>query len=221
MVINVVLKSKLKIFLVLLMLVILIATLVSYVYLKNIKQELNGEKIEYNLNDIKSYSTTFDMTVISNKNINTYGVEEKCNIQNNHTILKFLDYMKNTVTIEFKDSTCTIKNSGNMLGLNTQITNNNKNISSISTFLYIYNNINGSCGCIKEEYKKDDEIKITLNICNKDNCILKDLICIKDLSKLELTLKKGKPLTYVIYDKNKKEYISILYNEFNINEFEN
>ena len=212
--VNIILKSKIKLFLVLLFFILLISTITSYIYLRKTDVKLNGKKIDFNMGNISGYNTNYDMTVISNKNIHTYRVEEEYDIKNNYSKLKYLDYMKNTVTIELKENSCSITNSGNMLGLNTQITNNNKNISSFATFIYMYNLINGKCECKKEEYLKEDEIKIVLSICNQDKCIFKGLVCAQDLSKLEVCIKNNTPLTYVIYDKNKKEYISILYNEF-------
>ena len=217
---NLVFKPKIKILLIVFLIILFIINIISFVYLKKLESKVDGKTIKLNLNDIKSYIASYDMTVISNKNIHTYRVSEKCNIKTNHTILEYLDYMKNCVIIELKNNSCIITNSGNMLGLNSQITNNNKNISSISTFIYIYNKINGKCACKKEAYLNNNEIKITLNICNNNNCVIKNIVDIKEISKLDLNLKDNVPLTYIIYDKNKKEYISILYNIFKINEFE-
>lgn len=213
-------KRKIILSIIILVLIILIILLLTLYHKLDIK--INGNKSEFDINslNLEKYTTNYDMTVISNKNIHTYNVSESYNRNENISILKFLDYTKNEVQIKLNNNTCTISNSGNMLGLTTQITNNNKNISSFSTFIYLYNLIDGSCLCKKKVYSKDNNIILCINICNEDNCKLKKNLGHLDISKLELTLKSEIPKTYIIYDKNGKENISILYNTFKFNVFE-
>jgi outer membrane lipoprotein-sorting protein len=59
------------------------------------------------------------------------------------------------------------------------------------------------------------------NVCkNIKECNCEYVSIAKNISRAELKLDKntGLPLTYIIYDNDKKECISIVYNKFDINQ---
>ena len=188
-----------------------------FLMLKVINKIKNGEILTKKIDlSFTEYYTQYDMTVISNKNINTYNVKE-WHKEEVITKLEYLDYMKNIVTITLQNNECSISNSGNIAKLVINNMAENKNIASLSTFGYLYGlNCNG-CKCSKTHHIKDNETIVAISF--KEGCICGCCEIVKDIgiSKLELILIGGKPKNYTIYDKNKKEYISIVYNTFEKN----
>lgn len=181
------------------------------------EEKLYGKEIEIKDEQINlsKYYASFDMTVISNKNINTYVVKEWYEKDGKCT-LEFLDSMKNNVVIINENGVCTITNmdnAANILASNVGLVDN---ISSFSTFIKLYNNINGKCDCTKTAHSKNGETKITINIDGLCKCTCCNSINSKDISKLEVVIKENIPVTYIVYDKNKNEHISIVYNTFEI-----
>lgn len=174
---------------------------------------INGKKLtKKNIHEINFYQTIYDMTVVSNKNINTYFVKEwyKENVGNK---FEYLDYMKNTFTVILNKDSCYIKNSGNKAYLVTQNIYGNKNISSMSFFLRMYNT---KCNCKKEAYSKNNEDRYIIQVSKEDSCVLKDVLDKLKVDKLELVVKDGLPLTYTIYSGG-IEYISIVYRSVDVN----
>lgn len=188
--------------------VVCIVTLTCY-----LNFSINGKKItKENIHEIKFYQTIYDMTVVSNKNINTYFVKEwyKENVGNK---FEYLDYMKNTFAVILNKDSCYIKNSGNKAYFVTQNIYGNKNISSMSFFLRMYNT---KCNCKKEAYSKNNEDRYIIQVSKEDSCILKDILDKLKVDKLELVVKDGLPLTYTIYSSG-IEYISIVYRSVDVN----
>lgn len=215
--INFCIRSKWKIIVIVLITIIIFAGIITTILLKTDKV-INGTKIKFDVTnlDIPRYYAKYDMTIISNKNINTYSVSEwyEKGVQ---TKLEYYDYMKNTVTILLKDNTCYITNSGNAANLTVNNIANNKNVSSFSTFMYVFNLIDSSCNCKKSSYEKEDKISLMVDVCTLENCKIKEVFKEQKMSKLELVIKDNIPLNYIVYDENKNEYISIVYNIFEIN----
>lgn len=213
---NISLKSKGKLQTIIFIITVFILVF-SVVIMVNIINKTKNGVLNKNKLDLTflNYYTNYDMTVISNKNINTYNVKE-WHKEGIVTKLEYLDYMKNKVTITLQKGTCNISNSGNIAKLVINNMHDNRNISSLSTFGYLYN-IMQDCCCSKTQYDKNGEIKVTITI--KDGCLCGCNKISKELGiyELELILIEGKPKNYTIYDKNKKEYISIVYNVFEKN----
>jgi len=177
----------------------------------------NGEKIQDRLDlSFKNYYVQYDMTVISNKNINTYNVKE-WHKEDDTTKLEYLDYMKNTVTITVKDSTCTISNNGNVAKLVINNMHENRNIASLSTFGHLYNISCQNCGCEKTQHIKENELVIRISLKAGCSCDCNNIAEELGVSELELILVDNKPKNYTVLDKNKKEYISIVYNVYEKN----
>lgn len=189
---------------------ILIAVVGTAVYVFYKKGKLLDNK--NSIQNISSYYAQYDMTVISNKNINTYFVKEWY-VKNLGSKFEYLDYMKNKVCIIVKDDKCYIKNSGNKAYLLTKNLHNNKNISSLSFFIDMYNN---NCNCIKNTITKSEKVVYNIKISNKDNCYMSNVLQDLSVTTFELTTKSSLPFTYIIYNKE-KEYISILYRSIELN----
>lgn len=185
----------------------ILVILIGVIYLNN----LNGRKIT-DIEDILSYSLEYDMTVVSNKNINTYFVKEwyKESVGNK---FEYLDYMKNTVSITLNKDDCLIKNSKNKAYILTNNIYESENVSSLSFFL---NSYKYKCNCKKYGVNKNEENRYVIEISNKDSCNLKDVLESIKIDKLELVLKDNIPITYTVYSGG-REYISIVYRKQDLN----
>lgn len=215
--VNISLKSK-RIWCVLVFAITVVILALSIFLMQGaIEKTQNGDAVVQKLDlSFSEYYVQYDMTVISNKNVNTYNVKE-WHKTGGITKLEYLDYMKNTVTITLEGNTCNISNSGNTARLVINNMYENKNIASLSTFAYLYNSHNAECCCQKAEYLKDGEIVVSIAFKEGCKCMCSKITEELGLSKLELILKDGIPKNYIIYDKNKKEYISIVYNVYEKN----
>lgn len=211
---NIHLKSFIKWKIIILFLVIAIFVIVNFLMINLIDKVKNGEKVKEKIDlTFSSYYTQYDMTVISNKNINTYSVKE-WHKEGEITKLEYLDYMKNTVTITLQNNMCTISNNGNTSKLVVQNMYGNKNIASLSTWGYIYNLVGKTCDCSKEQYIKDGETTIIINLKNEGLCECSKFSKELGVSCLKVIFIDNNPKNYIIYDKNKNEYISIVYNVY-------
>lgn len=175
-----------------------------------------------NVLNMTSYYAEFEITVRSNKNINTYIMNEwyKKDIG---TRQEFLDSSNTKVVILTLVNKTIIQNENqkNIMMLDEYITKYT-NVLSINTFLNIYSEYkNKKCCFSANSYEKVNNINMILdNTCKMGEnctCSVKDIV--EQVSKIELKLDKnsGKPLTYIVYDHNKNECISIVYNKFDIN----
>lgn len=164
-----------------------------------------------NIQDVLSYYAEYDMTVISNKNINTYFVKEWY-VKNIGSKFEYLDYMKNRITIIVKQNKCYIKNSGNKAYLITKNLYNNKNVASLSFFIDMYNT---KCECKKNSVIRKDKKIYTIKPYSNCNCYINSLSQDLNINMFEL-ITKSSPITYIIYSKE-KEYMSILYRNVEIN----
>jgi len=212
---NVSLKSKGR-WIILVLLVATIIFIVSILLMLNFIDKIkNGEVFKGTLDlSFNEYYVQADMTIVSNKNTNTYAVKEWH--KESYTKLEYLDYMKNKVSISLKDNICTIQNSGNIAKLVINNMINNKNIASLSTFGDMYNSNSNSCKCDKQKHIKDSETIVTIVLNENCTCSCNCNRIVQDLgiSTLKLILLDGIPKNYIILAQNKKEYISIVYNVF-------
>lgn len=164
----------------------------------------------------------YEVTVISNKNTNTYNMKEWYK-KDVGTKYEYLDSENSKVSIITTLDKIEIKNENqkNILTLNPYMTAYT-NLLSINTFIDIYTNSVENSKCFSaNSYEKVNNINMIVdNICKmKETCTCKYNNIVKNITKMELKLDKnsGLPLTYIIYDNDKKECISIVYNKFDIN----
>lgn len=212
---NISLKSKGKWVLLVFCIAVIIFIISIFAMVNVIGKIKNGEIFKGNLElSFNEYYAQADMTVISNKNINTYSVKEWH--KEGYSKLEYLDYMKNKVIITLNDNNCTIENSGNTakLAINNMV--DNKNIASLSTFGDMYNNHSDSYKCERQKHIRNNETIITIVLSEncKCSCNCNKIIQDMGIKTLKLILVDGIPKNYIILDKNKKEYISIVYNVF-------
>ncbi len=173
--------------------------------------------------NMESYIAEFEITVVSNKNTNTYRMKEWYK-KDVGTKQEYLDSEGAKVNIVTKKNKTTIKNQNqkNILKLDPYLTSYT-NLLSINTFLDIYNKSVEKTGCFSaNSYEKVNNINMIIdNVCkNIKECRCEYMELVKNVSKIELKLDKnsGLPLTYIVYDNDKKECISIVYNKFDINQ---
>ena len=217
---NFVVKSKKS--MVVLVCVTLIVFILIICYITRVTEKIMyGKEINFTESNISmnKYYAKYDMTIISNKNINTYSVKEWYDNNSNYSKLEYMDYMKNIVMIENKDNMCYITNSGNAAKIVTNGILENKNVSSLSTFVHLFSLAGTNCACTKNVYTNENKFSFVLEIADENCEITKSLGELK-ISKIELDVEDNKPINYVVYDENKKEYISIVYSEFILNEQE-
>lgn len=181
-----------------------------------INETINGKKILTNGKiNISSYYAEYEMTVISNKNTNTYTIKEWFN-ENIGNRFEYLDYMKNNIFVTTLKDSVYIVNDGNKANIITDKNNAKYNVLSLSTFFDIFNK-DITCSCAKSIYDKEGEIHIIYNICDKENCNQDESIIHLGITELKLDIKDNVPITYTLYTGTKKEYACILYNRFETN----
>ena len=221
-----------KLTLVIFCVIVIVVILSIIIYTLSMKLNiLRGTKIgdilsklgnKNNVLNMESYYAEFELTVISNKNTNTYFIKEwyKKDIGSR---LEYLDKNNSKINISIFKDKMIIKNEGqkSIMNISSYLTSYT-NVISLSTFVKIYNISVKEKYCFEaNSYEKVNEINIVLdNICkNKNECICEDHEIVKQISKMELRIDKNNhmPLTYTLYDNDKKECISIVYNKFDIN----
>lgn len=225
-----ILKNKLTIVLFGLISTLVILTIVIYTLAMK-SNILRGTKIgdiigrignDNNIMNMSSYSAEFEITVKSNKNTNTYTMKEwyKTGIG---TKQEYLDANNSKVTILTLNNKTIIQNENqkNAMVLDEYITKYT-NLLSINTFINVYEKYKDKECCFDaNSYEKVNNINMILDsVCKMgENCNCDVSEIVKNVSKIELKVDKntGKPLTYIVYDHNKKECISIVYNKFDIN----
>lgn len=187
--------------------------------IKNVIERLSGKS---NILDMESYYAQLEITVISNKNTNTYSMEEwyKKDVGNKVEYVDSSNFKVSILTLKDK-AIIRNENQKNFLMITPYIVKYT-NLLSISTFVKIYNeSLKEMCCFSANSYEKLDNINMILdNVCKMGeecNCEVYEIV--KNVSKIELKLDKktGQPLTYIVYDNDKKEQISIVYNKFDIN----
>ena len=208
-------KDKWLVFVITVVSAILVIAIV--IMIDNIDRIKNGDLFKGELDlSFKQYYLQADMTVISNKNINTYAVKE-WHKEGEYTKLEYLDYMKNKVVITLEKNKCSISNSGNTAKFVMNNMLDNKNIASLSTFAELYNNHTEQCKCSKEKRIKDNETIIIISFIEGCQCDCQKITQELKITTLKLILVNNVPKNYIILDENKKEYISIVYNVFENN----
>ena len=191
-----------------LIVVILLLLFIISVYLVIFKEKINiNNEVKLYNEDINSYVATYSVTVVSNKNINTYTMHEIFKNIDNKDCFKFsfCDVLENKVSYIVRDDYVKVSSENQ---LNNYIANissvSNVNLLSSKTYLDIldnlYNTNNDICYYISDitsyddiQDKKYSKITIILdkikheNKCN--NCSIDKLYSLGlKLSKIELIL---------------------------------
>ncbi|MDD2627847.1 MAG: hypothetical protein PHR25_05315 [Clostridia bacterium] len=221
-------KSKVTITVFTIIVIVLICTSIFYTIC--VKTELlNGTPIKNivnkfennNIFNMNSFYAEYEATIVSNKNQNSYNIKEWYK-NDMGTKFEFIDSSGSSINIMFYNNKMLIQNidQKNEMYIDPYITNAT-NLISIHTFLEIYNkSTKENCCFTALNYEKAHYITMILeNICKKKNCKCDYKEAFRNISKLELKVnKKTKlPITYIVYNNDKKEIISIVYNKFNIN----
>lgn len=204
------------------------------------KNKFNKEEL-FNFN---SYYTKYKIVTYSNKNQNTYMMEEYCLRDNEDTSFRFntlnsnnnYSYIvtNNTFYIKSQNQINEFKNDNYDINFST-------NILSLATFINIYEKISNIIdnNLFKENYgittkveEKDEYISYKINLEATDklkeqeyisedslNVYINKLAGDMKISALELILDKEKyiPKEYIIYTNDNKAYVDVIYEEFEFN----
>lgn len=194
-----------------LLIILLIIFVINHYKNKNIgNNTINKtlEEVEEYILNIKSYQSTVEITVNSNKNTNKY-ILKQTHTENDEQYEDVQEVIEpeniKGVRLVYKNKTLEIKNT-------------NLNLSKIYTdYPYIEDNnlwLNSFIKQYKEASEKNKkitetngEIQLTLNIDNNDKIRYKELY---------LDRETGKPTKLLIKDANKKEVVYILYTEIEL-----
>ena len=181
-----------------------------------------GKKINKNtpnLFEINLYYSEYELTIVSNKNINTYYVKEWYKEGKQKT--QFEIDSNNIVDIINNGNSVLIlnKNEKNKLLLNNM--NFGYNITSFTTIIEMYKciqNINNNCNCELLQYEKEDIIQTHINICKGKTCVCDICKPFRENNVAEIILDIDKstkiPLGFNVYDENKNVIYSIVYTKF-------
>lgn len=211
--------------------IVLIVTSFFLIFKKSSEFKFSKE----DLFDFTSYYTKYSITTYSNKNQNTYQIEEYC-IRNNSDIkfrLNTINENNNYSYIVTNNSFC-IKSENQISEFKkNNYLEENTNILSLATFIDIYcktdkiikeNNFNNSGIKLEIEEKNN---KICYNIIFEKNNNSDDISIYKEalvdgmkIYKLQLVLdnETKKPLEYIVFLENGNAYVDITYDEVKINE---
>jgi hypothetical protein len=208
---------------------ILIAILLMYISFYIVMNK-KVDIIKYNDNflNCKSYYLEYELTVISNKNQNTYYINEW--YKDNMFKFMFKDFLNNNVTYIVKDNTVKISNESQ---INTFLINNNSfkktNLFSLNTYANILNNYKDCCFEIeKKNINNENNIKVEEYIiklndekhkkCTDDFC--KDFYFegLK-LNNINITIENYLPTNILVYNDNKL-YINIEYKKVEFKDIE-
>lgn len=202
--------------------------------IKSILEFMGGK--EDNIFNMISYEADYTMVVVSNKNTNSYNIKEI--YSDGKTKYEYLDSTNSKVVITINKDKVKVQNENQKNVLIQDFKNVGLNNSiSISTFLELYKNKKGVNANNKaqgdelaymegleiNEYLKNGYLRIIMKAKHHeingmtDSESFKNMF--KDISSIELEIEKKTklPSTYVVYNKNKKQVVSIIYNKFNIN----
>lgn len=195
----------------------------EYIYGKRVGDFFKNTNTSQKLLNSTSYFASYDMTVVSNKTTNTYTVEEYYKHPNKFRF-NYVSKSQKPFSIIIDGKSVTIQNSQelNVFSMPEYITDT-MNFSSIYSILTLYKQFTSTqhtCNCECKIYEKDSTY--TMYICAgsalDDMCIICNKLKPADISKLQLELNEEyMPITYVIYNKNMLEQVSIVYNSFELN----
>ena len=212
---------------------ILLIIVAFFVVFKRTKMIFSKEDL-FNFN---SYYTKYSVVTYSNKNQNTYIMEEYCLKNGNDVKFRFNTMNKESnYSYIVTDKEFSIKSDKQINNyINYENIHNSINLLSLSTFINIYNNIyssieenslNKNSGIDVKVEEKDKilcyKIKLKDDIKTSDeniNIYIKDITEKMKVSSLELVIDKNTclPIEYIVYLEDDKAYVDITYSEFEIN----
>lgn len=227
-------KKVQKIWVAIIIAVIVAVSLIitSFYLVFNSKNKISSQ----DLFDFSSYYTKYNVVTYSNKNQNTYTMEEYCKKENSNLKFRFntISDNANYSYIVTPDS-FSIKSENQINEFNNyNYLQKNTNVLSLATFVEIYKIVDDK---IKENKFSNNGIKLELeqrdditsyNIIFESTKIdeTNELYKYKEalvngmkVSKLELIVdnKTKLPAEYIVYLESGKAYIDIVYDEFKIN----
>lgn len=193
---------------------------ISVIIWKSADRLMLGEKIiseKISPFEAKSYYSEYDMTIVSNKNVNTYFVKEWFDSGKHR--FEFLDKMNNVVQIIVNEEKIYISNVNEKNKLTLNNLNYGNNITSFSTLISMYNcsnNIESNCECNITQYEKDGKITAYIEL---KQCECKVCSGIDNVAEIivELDGTNKTPLVFTTYDKDKNVISSIVYTKFEMN----
>jgi len=147
---------------------------ISVIIFKGADRLILGEKIlgeKISPFEAKSYYVEYDITIVSNKNVNTYFVKEWFDSDKHR--FEFLDKMNNVVEIIVNKEKIFINNVNEKNKLTLNNLNYGNNIMSFSTLMDMYhctNNVENKCECNISQYEKDGKITACVELGNDKEC---------------------------------------------------
>lgn len=172
-----------------------------------------------NVLDISKYYAEYDLTVVSNKNINTYFVKEE--YLGGYHKFSFLDSLNYITEVTVQEGTVTLKNEKQKNSLIFNDFGLNESKLSLASIIKVYNIIKegkNSCDCESEVYEKENSFFVHLYACGKaqDEFCINSILSDTHFSEIELEIDKetGVPHTIYVLDKNKNTLNCIVYTKF-------
>lgn len=192
-------------------LAIILLTIISIIFIKNMaKKSENGnnitsQEIINKILNISSYEVEIEATITSNKNQNTYKINQKYKNPDfsSQTVIEPKN-IEGTEIIREKEK-ITLKNTKlNLTKIIEEYPEIAENNLDLSTFISEYTNNEK-----KEVKENENEIILKVEV-DKNNSHIKE-------KELYIDKKNIKPIKMIIYGTNKKEIIYISYNKVKIN----
>lgn len=189
-----------------------------------VKNIVLGKKVNLeNVLDISRYAAEYDLTVVSNKNVNTYFVKEEY-LGDCHTF-RFLDSLNYVTDVTWQNGTVTIKNEKQKNELTFSDFGLNETKLSLASIIKVYNIIKekeNTCECLCEVYEKDNSFFVYLYACGNAqgksciNSVLGDTHFAE--IQIEIDKKTGAPCNIFVLDKDKNMINGIVYTKFECKE---
>lgn len=173
--------------------------------------------------DIFKYYAEYDLTVVSNKNINTYFVKEE--YLGDYHKFSFLDSLNYTTEVTMQNSAVTIKNEKQKNELTFNDFGLNESKLCLASIIKVYNiikNEDNNCNCSYEVYEKESSFFVYLYACGKaqDESCINSILSDTHFSEIQLEIDKktGAPSEIFVLDKNKNTLNCIVYTKFECKE---
>lgn len=164
------------------------------------------------------YNAEYELTVVSNKNTNTYHISEWFN--NGKYRYEAKDPLGNVIITTYDGNTLKIRNMKEKNVLNISYASKIQNLSSYHTYIELYKYINeeNTCGSKYEVYEKEDKIEVHIHSCTKNDCecMVSNILNNNKIDEVVLVIDKDTkfPQTIILYDKDKVAKYCIVYIRF-------
>lgn len=169
----------------------------------NNKNRNQNEIVDNILNNMVEYEANITVNIISNKNENTYNMDQFYSTSSSKTVINSPENIAGMI----------IENENNTL----KITNTKINMEKIyNDYEYVLNNnlflsvfVDDYKNNFSEMYEQDDEIILSTKLSNNESTYIK-------FKELHLNKETGLPKELLMKDNTKKTQISIIYNDIKI-----